>query len=211
MRAVPLVAACLLAAGCAMPEHTYVADAPDGVYLRYPAEWTSFSAAQISKAEENWQQDRTLAALASATSWQAAIDASGSPSLEHVFANDPASQPTVYAYVRTLFDEEKAGASVSALRDMYLPLSDLKDDKNLKILTEDRVAQGAYDGLRLRYTYKARGDSPEQTVAQMSYLAKDSSKVYMLTVRCTTTCFNTHAEDIDDVLSSFTIKEAGRP
>lgn len=206
--AAPVLAA---AAACGAPSHEYISNNTDGVYFRIPPTWSTFTPGQIGKAQEAWKKDQTVGALMQATSWQSVIDADATPSIDHVFANKAAQEPTVYAYVRTLYDEEKAGASTESLKDLYLPLSDLDVNEDVKVLVEDKVFQDDAEGLRLRYTYKASSDSPEQTVAQLSYLSTDKSKVYLLAVRCTTTCFTAHEAEIEDILTSYTIKEVGRP
>ena len=210
-RMIPVVATMVVAAACGGPSHEYISNNADGVYFRIPPSWSTFAPAEIDKAQSGWKGDEFVGAILESTTWQTAIDADATPSIEHVFANKPADQPTVYAYVRTLYKQELSGASTESLKDIYLPLSDLDINEDVRILSEDQSQQGDAQGLRLRYTYKANADSPEQTVAQLSYLAPDTTKVYLLAVRCTSACFKAHAAEIDDILSSYTIKEVGRP
>jgi hypothetical protein len=44
-------------------------------------------------------------------------------------------------------------------------------------------------------------------IDQTAYLNDDASKVYVLLVRCSTTCYKDRHGEIDGVVSSFTIRE----
>lgn len=196
--------------GCAAPQFRYAAEKPGSVpagsvYFKVPESWSELPAAQISAAEKDWAADSDAAALLSATSWQAAYDASASPSLDHVLGRGVSDAPTVYASLRALYPQEQSGLTTDALKDMVVPVTAL--GSAVRVRTEEPVRQGGADGVHLVFSYSPGSGLPEETIDETSYLSDGKDAVYLLVVRCSTTCYDAHRDQIGTVTSSYTIQE----
>jgi phosphoribosylaminoimidazole-succinocarboxamide synthase len=76
------------------------------------------------------------------------------------------------------------------------------------VLADEVLTPG--DGLRgVHSVYRYRlGGGPTQVINQTMYTNDDASRVYMLFVRCSVTCYEQHKGEIEGVVSSFTVREA---
>jgi hypothetical protein len=197
-------------ASCAKPDFRYAAEPPGSapagtVYLKVPRDWAEFPAAQIASAEKGWTAGSDAAALLGATSWQAAYDAAPTPSLDHVLGRAAPDRPVVYASLRSLYAEEQAGATADGLKDLLVPISTL--GPAVHVTTDATVTQGSASGVHLVYSYTPAPGLPEETIDQTAYLSDGRDAVYLLVVRCTTTCYAEHRDEIAAVTSSYTIEE----
>ncbi|HET7900827.1 MAG TPA: hypothetical protein VFL59_06530 [Candidatus Nanopelagicales bacterium] len=206
------VLACAAVAGlalsaCAGPQNHYVSQKPGSapagsVYFTVPEAWTSFPTTAISAAEKGWSDDAAMKSVLDATTWQEAFDASAQPDLAHVLGSAPVTEPTVYASLRTVYGGETV--TTASLRDMVLPLSTL--GSAVTVRSEDALAQGGAQGVHLVLSYRASAGAPEETIDQTSYLSDGKDAVYLLVVRCTTSCYDANADQIRSVTSSYTIQ-----
>ncbi|MFN8167211.1 MAG: hypothetical protein U0S36_00340 [Candidatus Nanopelagicales bacterium] len=208
--ALALVAGSTLLSSCARPDFQYAAqkpgDAPAGtVFFKVPQGWNEFPAGQIAKAQSEWAADPTARAALDVTSWQSAYDASIQPSLANVLGRGVPTQPTLYASLRRLYDDEAGKADLAALRDMVVPVSTL--GTQVKVVTDEKVSQGGASGVHLVFSYAPEAGAPEQTIDQTAYLSEGNDAVYLLLVRCSTACYDNHRDEISTVTSSFTIQE----
>ena len=193
--------------GCAAPENHYVAQKPGtapagSVYFTVPHGWTAFPAATITAAENGWGSDATTKSVLDSTAWQEAFDAAGAPDLAHVLGTGAPEAPTVYASLRTLYSGESA--TTASLRDMVLPVSTL--GSAVTIRREDALTQDGAEGVHLVMSYRSAAGAPEETIDQTSYLSDGKDAVYLLVVRCTTSCYDAYADQIRSVTSSYTIQ-----
>ena len=199
-----------LLTACARPDYQYASQQPGAVpagtvYFKVPDSWTQLTPAQITAAERGWSTSSDLAALLDATSWQAAYDAAATPSLVHVLGRAVPEQPTVYASLRSLYPQEQTGLTTDALKDMVVPLSTL--GASVQVTTDTALTQGRATGVHLVFSYSPGAGLPEETIDQTSYLSDGKDAVYLLVVRCTTTCYDAHRDQIAAVTSSYTIQE----
>jgi hypothetical protein len=202
-----------LLAGCAAPDFRYANDAPGSapggqVYFKVPESWNAFTAAQITAAQKGWADDTTAKPLLDATVWQEAYDASSTPSLIHVLGSKAPDSPVVYASLRSLYQAEIDSVTVSSLTDLLMPVSSLGDKVDVR--SSQSVAQGGAKGVHLVLSYKASDNAPEETLDETAYLSAGNDALYLLVVRCTSTCYDRNRTDIDTVTSSYTIKEGSR-
>lgn len=213
-RVVALTIGVLVAlAGCGTDDVTYVGGGDSvGMYFTVPAQWHGFDAKSLATAESTWGENEAGKALLDSTRWQTAFDAAPTPAIDHVFANAPAEQPTAFASVRTLFDAEKSANATDptvGLRDLVLPVSTLETQgrDDFTLVSEKPVSQGGFTGRRLVFRYRDSAGAPEQTVDQTAYLDPTGATVYLMVVRCSSSCFETHQAAIDTTVSSLTLKE----
>ena len=202
-----VISAALMAA-CARPDFQYVAQSPGSsgaaqVYFKVPAGWTEFSPNQIKTAESSWSSDVTAKNVLAATVWQSAFDASPEPSLANVLGTSTPSSPTVFASLRTLFQQEKP--TDEALRDMIVPISTFGDQ--VQIQTDSKITVGGAQGVHIVFTYQPAGKQVSETLDQTAVLSGAKSAVYLLVVRCSTECYNKNRDAITAVTASYTIQE----
>jgi hypothetical protein len=202
-----------LLGACAGPDFQYAAEKPaaapaGSVFFKVPHSWTQFPAATIAKAEQGWDSAGDGQLLMQNTAWQEAYDAAEQPALDHVLGRATPQSPVVYASLRTLYPEEQPGASTAALRDLLVPVSSL--GKAITITTDETLRQGSVTGVHLVFSYVPAVGRPEETIDQTAYLSDGSDAVYLLVVRCSTTCYAAHRDEITAVTSSYTIQEARR-
>jgi hypothetical protein len=208
-----LLSLCLLAAvavaSCGPPSYTYVTNSADGTYFKVPRSWHPIDQATLQKALGGDQ------AGGDESAWMVAYDAADSPSPSHLVDADT-GRPIVYATVRRLAPQVRGQVSLDTLRDMLLPVtSAARANRNPQtsvftdfgLIDEQVLTPGSgIRGVHAVYRYRVQG-GPPQTFDQTAYVNDDASKVYLLLVRCSATCYEQRRDEINDVVSSFTVRE----
>jgi len=203
-----LLAAALLA-GCGAPRYTYVKNSADHMYVKIPASWHSIDQKDLDNAIGlDPAEDASSRGL-----WLQGYDAADTPSALHLFGSS-APEPAVLVSVQQVPQASRGGLSLDGLRDFFFPVSPTarQNDQNPQLtgfglLADDVLTPG--DGVRGVHTvFRYRlGGGPPQMMDQTGYLNDDASKVYLLLVRCSTTCYKDRHGEIENVVSSFTIRE----
>jgi hypothetical protein len=206
-----LVGACALllgatVAGCAAPQYTYVANSGESTYFKVPHSWHQISPGALAHILQEVGD--------SGGAWTVAYQAGSSPTADD-FLNFATSQPFVFAEVGTLSSTASQGLSYNELRDFFLPvtsttrqqvssegnfpLTDFKQirDENLTL------SQGVH-GVRETYDYTDAGVA--DTFDEVALTNADQTVVYLLVLHCTTSCYNNDQTEINDVMSSFTVR-----
>ena len=203
-----LLAATLLA-GCGAPRYTYVKNSADHMYVKIPASWHSIDQKDLDNAIGlDPAEDASSRGL-----WLQGYDAADTPSALHLFGAS-APEPAVLVSVQQVPRASRGGLSLDGLRDFFFPVSPTARQNNQNpqltgfgLLADDVLTPG--DGVRGVHTvfrYSLGGGAP-QMMDQTGYLNDDASKVYLLLVRCSTTCYKDRHGEIENVVSSFTIRE----
>jgi len=205
---VALVASGTLLVACAAPTHTYVASGDSTSFIRVPSNWTQFKEAVFEAAV---YPDDTNGKLLADTSWTVGFDGSSEPALEHV-TNMAASAPAVYYSVRELNGTTEVTDEM--MRNLLLPVSqqaritaaaqgtllagfELLSDRTLE------PVDGVH-GVHSRFNYRV--DTTVQSYEQKVLVNEDNTKLYTLFVHCSAQCFDTHADSLNDLLGSFTVR-----
>lgn len=210
-----LVVLLLLAAvtGCGAPEYTYVANSEQRTYVKIPSSWRPVDARQLDAA---LGLDPAMSA-ADAGVWHEAYDAAPVPAMDHL-VGWTATAPVAFVSVRQIPAGQRGQYSLDGLRDLFFPVSP-KSRQQLamnplagggltdfalfadEVLTPGAGLRGVHDVFRYRL-----GNAPPQMIDQTVYINDDASTIYMFFVRCTTTCYADHQEEIENVVSSFTVR-----
>lgn len=203
-----LLAAALLA-GCGAPRYTYVKNSADHMYVKIPASWHSIDQKDLDTAIGlDPAEDASSRGL-----WLQGYDAADTPSALHLFGSS-APEPAVLVSVQQVPQASRGGLSLDGLRDIFFPVSPTARQNNQNpqltgfgLLADDVLTPG--DGVRGVHTVfrYSLGGGPPQMMDQTGYLNDDASKVYLLLVRCSTTCYKDRHGEIENVVSSFTIRE----
>jgi hypothetical protein len=204
-----VLTASVLLAGCGAPSYTYVKNSADHLYVKIPASWHSID-------EDDLDDAIGLDPAESAKSrglWLQAYDAAETPSPLHLFGSS-STEPAALLSVQQVPESNRGRLSLDGLRDLFFPVSPSARESNQNpqltdfgLVTDDVLTPG--DGLRgvhsvFRYSL---GGGPPQMIDQTAYLNDDASKMYVLFVRCSTTCYKDRHGEIENVVSSFTIRE----
>jgi hypothetical protein len=191
---------------CGTPSYTYVADSAAKAYYKVPTEWHPISQKDLAAALK--------AAGGSADGiWSTAFDASTAPSGSNFLAPS-IDKPFVFAEVGTLSSTVSNEISYNVLRDFMLPVTSSTRQQdaasgfpltNFKQLRDQTVtAQQGVHGVRETFQYTFPGGVVD-TFDEDVLTNADQTVVYFLMVHCTATCYSQDQNNIDTVMSSFTV------
>jgi hypothetical protein len=204
-----LVIGALAAVGlsaCGTPSYTYVADSAAKAYYKVPTQWHQIS-----------QKDLNAALKAAGGSgdgiWSTAFDAGTAPSGSNFLAPS-INKPFVFAEVGTLSPTVSNEISYNVLRDFMLPVTSTTRDQdaasgfpltNFKQLRDQTVtAQQGVHGVRETFQYTFPGGVVD-TFDEDVLTNADQTVVYFLMVHCTDSCYSQNQNNINTVMSSFTV------
>jgi hypothetical protein len=191
---------------CGAPSYTYVADSSAQAYYKVPVEWHPIGQKQLDAA-------LTAAGGSSEGIWSTAFDANSAPSGGNFLAPS-LNQPFVFAEVGTLSATESNELSYNTLRDFMLPVTSdartqdaqqgfpLTDFKSLRDQTI--TAQKGVHGVRETFQYTFSGGIVD-TFDEDVLTNADQTQVYFLIAHCTDTCYTHNQNNINTVMSSFTV------
>jgi len=189
-------------AGCGAPQYTYVANSGANTYFKVPYGWHEISASALKKITGS-----------SSGVWTVAYQAGSRPNASDFLSFD-SSQPFVFAEIGTLSSTGMNELSYDSLRDFFLPVtstarstassegfpftgfSQIRD----QVLTP---GQGVH-GVRETFDYTDNGVT--DTFDEIALTNPDQTQVYFLVLHCTSSCYSSDKTEIDDVMSSFTIR-----
>ena len=191
---------------CGAPAYTYVADSAAKAYYKVPTQWHQIS-----------QKDLNAALKAAGGSgdgiWSTAFDAGTAPSGSNFLAPS-ISKPFAFAEVGTLSpDRERRdllqhAARLHAAGDLGraeqdaasgFPLTDFKQLRDQTVTAK----QGVH-GVRETFQYTFPGGVAD-TFDEDVLTNADQTVVYFLMVHCTDSCYSQNQNNINTVMSSFTV------
>jgi hypothetical protein len=193
--------------GCAAPQYTYVANSGASTYFKVPNGWHKISDSSLSAELQQ-------ATGSSGGGWTVAYEAGHKPTAGD-FLSFGTAQPFVFAEVGQLNSTASSQLSYDSLRDFFLPVTStarqnaaaqgfpLTGFKQIRdqVLTP---AQGVH-GVRETFDYTYTGGVTD-TFDEIALTNADQTVVYLLVLHCTTSCYGTDQNEINDVMSSFTIR-----
>jgi hypothetical protein len=206
-------------AGCGGADFTYVMGNDGQSYFKVPATW--------QKVDQNSLDRKVFGDMSSATaqarkqlSWTVGYDGFSRPSAEHLLAPAGGSdEPFVFAMVSNLTQSERDTVSLDVLRNAAMLPVVVSDDlrkqmeetagypfKEFELLSDEVLppADGVR-GVHLVYNFKVLG-GPVQTFDQTAYLAADGTRVSVLLIRCSATCYRSRTRELDRIAQSFKVK-----
>ncbi len=207
-RALSLILATVLLTSCAAPSKIYLTDKKDGVFLSAPRTWHKISQLSLG-AQEATSTATGAAERAASVNWQEAVTPSASYTAKDVLSLKTPDQPIVYVRVRTLLADEVNSISYNSLRDLILPVTewvngtvkapvfDISND-------EEKVEKGGR-GVHTVFDF-TQTDGSSQTVDQTAILSNDHSTIYVLIIRCSTSCYNKQRVALEQIATSFTVR-----
>jgi hypothetical protein len=191
---------------CGAPSYTYVSDSAAKAYYKVPSEWHQISQKDLNAA-------LSAAGGSGAGIWSTAFDASTAPSGSNFLA--PAiTKPFVFAEVGTLSSTVSNEISYNMLRDFMLPVTSTSRQQdaesgfpltNFTSLRDQTITGPAgVHGVRETFQYTFPGGIVD-TFDEDVLTNADQTVVYFLMVHCTETCYSQNVNNINTVMSSFTV------
>ena len=200
----------IIATGCAATQFTYVADSSANTYFKVPYGWH-----QISDVSLAAQFKALGSALGKNGSWAIAYDAAPAPAALHLFSPS-ATKPFVFAFVAPLPPAASRSLSDDGLRDVLLPVTPggrlaagqgsafplthfhlLRDT----LLEPGQGVHGVSD--TFEYTYPG---GITDTFGKVALTNSGKSLLYVLMVHCKAACYSKNRDQIDTIMSSFTVR-----
>ena len=200
-----LVAAPLALAACAGTGYNYVKSSEDKTYFKVPDSWKLYDEESVlgalkgalSKDEITQRRD---------TSWTTVFDADPDPSLNHVVSKRP-SYPIGRAIVQPLSPDASDGASLQSLRNIFFDIDQNLDSGAATVkLYEPVELSGGFHGSHL--VANMTGKSGTVTFNQIAVFDQATSKVYAISIYCTTECYDKYESKINTIIDSWTVRDS---
>jgi hypothetical protein len=195
---------------CSGPGYSYVADSADHAYYKVPTPWHEISQSSLN-AELHSQFGNAGPGL-----WSTAFDDASAPTAGH-FLDFGTTKPFVFAEAGALSPAGVSQLSYNALRNWLLPVTaDSRQNassqagfqlSNFTQIRDDTITgSSGVHGVRetFQYSYRNSRDTFDEDVLTNA----DQTKVYVLLIHCTDTCYSQNQSSIDTVMSSFTVRSS---
>jgi hypothetical protein len=199
------------AAGCGAPQFTYVSDSSANTFFKVPFGWHRIS--DVSLAAQ-FKSPGSAPGQAAGT-WDIAYDAADAPAAVHLFS-PKATKPFVFAFVIPLNPAASRSLSNDGLRDVLLPVTmagRLAAEQSSAFplthfhLLRDAVVepgQGVH-GVSDTFEYTYPGGITD-TFGKVALTNSDKSRLYVLMVHCRAVCYSENRDQIETIMSSFTVR-----
>jgi hypothetical protein len=193
--------------GCAAPEFTYVANSSTNTYFKVPYAWHKISDSSLSS-------ELKRATGGAAGGWQVAYEAGRQPKAGD-FLSFATPDPFVFAEVGQLNSTASNELSYDTLRDFFLPVTvNARQNASaqgfpltgFKQIRDQMLSPGqGVHGVRETFEYTFNGNVTD-TFDEVALTNADQTVVYLLVLHCTAKCYSNDQTEINDVMSSFTIR-----
>jgi hypothetical protein len=202
--AVLALAAPVCLAACAGTGYQYVKSSENHTYFKVPDNWKLYDQDTVLNALKSTMSSDEID-QARQTSWTTIFDASPDPSLHHV-ANSAAPYPVGRAIVQDLSPDSADSVSLQSLRNLFFDVDTALNNGTGHVTSYDLVEfGGGFHGSHL----VARIDTKQGSVSfnQVAVIDQGSSKIYAISVSCSTGCYDKYESKIDNVVDSWTVKD----
>ena len=209
-----VLAGAAVLAGCGSPAYRYATNTDDGVFFKVPASWRRVDQAELDRLATAGLDAQAAAAL-KAASWSVAFDTQDPPSAQHIVSPD-LDTPVAYARVLRVPESGRSGVTLDALRDVFVPvtrtarLQAAASGSAIGTFTMVRTSRAAPDGLTgVHQVFSYGTGGGRQVFDQTSWTNRDHSRIYLLLVRCSDTCYAQRRHELAAVVKSFTVDRNG--
>ncbi|MGI9034079.1 MAG: hypothetical protein ACR2HY_10490 [Acidimicrobiales bacterium] len=220
----------LLGGACSSPTYRYVAHSSTKTYLKVPRAWKGYDANLLDQAEARALENAgepgpsfVDLAFTGAIQWRMAFDGDPNPQPAHAVSFSAA--PVAEVRVRQLTDDERDRVNLASLRNMFFPYDELKaqaDQEQLgRPLQANPPPTGAFqalgdkqlnlaDGVRgNRLRFELRQGDEFFVIDQTAMLDGATKRVYVLLIRASESQYIQHQKQLNEIASSFTVKQKG--
>jgi len=198
-----VVAAVALAA-CGTDYH-YVKNSDEGVYLKVPNDWKLYDEEQYFRATLEKPSPAQLRDLRE-HEWAAAFDSDPNPSPSNLNALD-SRHPHGFARIHDIGIDEHDTFSLQSARNLVAPVDELIDAGAAQVLDADEFSlDGGFRGSHIVVNLgleKGGYTTLDQTVV----VDADTTKLYILALGCSDTCYEHNKDEIKSLVDSWTVRE----
>lgn len=209
------VAVVLAGAGaCGAPEFTYVKNSGQKTYFKVPHDWHEIGTGSLDDALAGTTPDSASAALRQQLWWSVAYDASADPSPIHLLTTGVTDEPIVYARVAKLTDTQQNAVSLDLLRNSFLPVTAAAREAaatsiqltGFELLHDEVLTPSSgLHGVRVIFHYEL-ANGVVHTFDQTALVNNDGSTLYLLIIRCSSSCYRERSSELDTIATSFTVR-----
>lgn len=203
-----------LVAGCGAADFTYVKNSGHKTYFKVPHGWNETATKPLDDTLSGTNTDSVAAQMREQTWWSVAYDAAEDPAAEHLVTTSATDAPIVYARVSPLTEEQQSKVSFDLLRDAFLPVTaDAREAAagTLPLTGFELVADevltpsDGLHGVRVIFDYEL-ANGILHTFDQTALVNNAGTMLYLLIIRCSTSCYRERAGELDTIATSFTVR-----
>lgn len=199
-----LVAAPLALAACAGSGYHYVKSSEDKTYFKVPENWHLYDEESVLGALKGSLSKDEIDARRD-TMWTSVFDADPDPSLNHVASRQP-NYPVGRAIVQPLSPEASDGASLQSLRNLFFEVDSALEAGSGRVRSYEPVElDGGFHGSHLVATLSNK--KATLTLNQVAVFDQATSKLYAISIYCSTACYDKYESKIDTVIDSWTVRD----
>ncbi len=199
-----LVAAPLVLAACAGTGYHYVKSSEDKTYFKVPENWHLYDEESVLGALEGDLSKDEIEARRD-TTWMSVFDADPDPSLDHVASRQP-NYPVGRAIVQPLSPEASDSASLQSLRNLFFEVDSALEAGSATVKTYEPVQlDGGFHGSHL--VANLSNKKATLTVNQVAVFDQATSKLYAISIYCSTACYDKYESKIQAVIDSWTVRD----
>ena len=205
-RLLALAAAALVVAGCGAPGYRFASNDADDLALKIPRTWSLVSSGVPP------QQDGTPGA---AGNWFALYDGSTHPDAGHLGAAHTTA-PVAWLRTYAITKDQGQGLTDDDLRDLFLPVTARArlnaisqgsfSARGFTMLRNETLTSRTATGVHVVFTYDLGGGT--ETFDKVVMLDRRLTRVHLLLVQCSKTCYDRQSAVIADSIHSFTVRTA---
>ncbi|GIE85278.1 hypothetical protein [Actinoplanes regularis] len=209
-----VIAVAAVATGCAAPEYTYVKNSDLKTYFKVPHDWHATGTGDLDDTLSGTNPDSANSAARQRMWWSVAYDADAAPTAAHLLTGQVTDQPIVYARVADLTESQQNVISLDTLRDLFLPVTaDARESAaqstqltGFELLRDEVLtpADGLH-GVRIVFDYEL-ADGVLHTFDQTALVNNTGDRLYLLIIRCSTSCYRDRSDELDTIAASFTVR-----
>jgi hypothetical protein len=183
-----------------------VANSSQSTYFKVPQSWHQIGQSALSKA---MQQD-----LGGSAGWSVAYEAGGAPTASDLLSFGTV-HPFVFAEVGTLTSTASQSLSYDSLKDFLLPVTSTARQSvpsgypltGFSQLRDQTLTPGnGVHGVRETFNYTLSGTA--DTFDEVALTNANQTRIYFLLLHCTTSCYSSDQTQINQVMSSFTVRSS---
>jgi hypothetical protein len=210
----PFAAVALLVGACGAPQYEYVKNSEQQTYFKVPSTWTKIDQEALDEWAAGADPDSATAKIRDELMWTVAYDAADEPAVSHVYGMFPTPSPVAWAKVERLLPEQSDGVSFDALRNAVMPVTEDAREAataagstltDFELLSDEVVTpEKGLHGVRVVFNYALLGQL--HTFDLTALVNDDASLLYMLFLRCSAGCYADRMDEIQEVVTSFTVR-----
>lgn len=211
---VALILVVALVAGCGSPEFEYVKNSGHKTYFKVPHGWHQTATKSLDDALSGTNTDSVAAAMRQQSWWSVAYDAADVPAANHLVTVGPTDDPIVYARVAPMTEEQQSKVSLDLLRDAFLPVTPEARKATAGtfpltgfelVRSEVLTPSTGLHGVRVVFDYEL-ANGLLHTFDQTALVNNEGTMLYLLIIRCSTSCYRDRMSELDTIATSFTVR-----